>query len=415
MSELRPRDRVSKQAPLARHGRLPRSRAWAAILKLLAATVAVLVVASGSLVAIAVADVQTTVKRGVELIGEKPAPPPALGAFSGGLNLLLAGSDSGGGDVATFGKRGETLNDVTMLLHLSEDHKRATVVSFPRDLFVPIPGCPKDGGGTFPAQSAGKMNTALTYGGLPCIVKTVEDLTGLDIPYAGLIEFQGVIAMSNAVGGVEVCVATAIHDEKISFNLDAGTQTLSGHDALQFLRTRYGVGDGSDLGRISNQQVFLSALVRKIKSADTLSNPLEVYALAKAAASNILLSTSLTNVNTIASIAIALKNVDLDNVVFVQYPNGLGTVGGQSGVLPIKSAANVLFAALKADQPIEVTGSTGSGSKLDPNAPPPAATTPSPGASADPPADDTPKVQLPSVVQGQTAAQQTCSKGQRAG
>jgi LCP family protein required for cell wall assembly len=412
MSELRPRERgTAAPGTVARHGQLRTPHAWATVVKFVAIALAAVVVATASVAAVAVWDVARSVKPGVTLIGETAGPPPAIGAIPGGVNVLLAGSDSGGGDVKTFGKRGEHLNDVTMLLHLSEDHKHATVVSFPRDLFVPIPGCPKDGGGTFPAQSAGKMNTALTYGGLPCIVKTVENLTGLDIPYAGLIEFQGVIAMSNAVGGVQVCVATAIHDQQIHFDLAAGNQTISGNDALQFLRTRYGVGDGSDLGRISNQQVFLSALVRKIKSADTLGNPIEVYALAKAAASNITLSNSLTNLNTIASIAIALKNVDLDDVVFVQYPNGTGKVGSQSGVLPITSAANVLFTALKADQPITVTGSTGAGSKLDPNAPPVAPTTPNPTASS----TDGPAVALPNVIHGQTAAQQTCSKGQRAG
>jgi anionic cell wall polymer biosynthesis LytR-Cps2A-Psr (LCP) family protein len=86
---------------------------------------------------------------------------------------------------------------------------------------VPIASCPNPKGGNFPAQT-NKINVALTYGGLPCIVKTVENLTGLTIPYAALTEFQGVVGLSNAVGGVTVCIAKAIHDEQIHFDLDAG-------------------------------------------------------------------------------------------------------------------------------------------------------------------------------------------------
>jgi LCP family protein required for cell wall assembly len=303
-----------------------------------------------------------------------------------------------------------------MLVHVSADHKRATVVSFPRDMIVPIASCPDGKGGNFPAQT-NKINTALTFGGLPCIVKTVENLTGMSIPYAALTEFQGVVGMSNAVGGVTVCVATAIHDEQIPFNLDAGQQTLVGSEAVQFLRVRYGLGDGSDLGRISNQQLFLSALVRKIKTPETLGNPVTVYALAKAAAANMELSSSLKNIATMASMAVAVKNIPFQDVVFLQYPTVYGSLRGYNGVLPVPSAANVLFGALKSDQPIALTGSTGVGTKVEPTTPTAAPTAaPTGAASADPsaPADGT-VVQLPSAIQGQTAAEQTCTKGQRAG
>jgi LCP family protein required for cell wall assembly len=396
--------------PLARHGRLRRSSPWATVVKLLAAVIAVVAVSAGSIAAVALWDVTNSVKPGVDLIPNSGAPP-TLSAAEGEINVLVAASDSGGGDVATYGKRGEHLNDVTMLLHISANHQQATVISFPRDMIVPIASCPNGKGGNYPAQT-NKINTALTYGGLPCIVKTVENLTGMTIPYAALTEFQGVVAMSNAVGGVTVCVATAIHDEKISFNLDAGQQTLVGEQAVQFLRVRYGLGDGSDLGRVSNQQLFLSALVRKIKTPETLGNPVKDYQLAKAVASNMTLSSSLTNINTLASIALAVKDIPFDKVVFVQYPNSYGSSSGQNGVLPIKSAADVLFAALKAGQPVALTGTTGVGTVADPNAP---VATSSPSASADPSATSSAAVQLPSTVHGQTAAEQTCTKGQRAG
>ncbi len=180
-----------------------------------------------------------------------------------------------------------------------------------------------------------------------------------------MIQFDGVIEMSNAVGGVPVCVAGDINDPYTGLNVKAGQNTLQGAQALAFLRTRHGVGDGSDLGRISNQQVFLSSLVRTIKSADTLANPIKVYALAKAAASNMSLSESLNNPTTIASMAIAMKGIDLNKVVFVQYPNHYVA----DGVAPTEDAATALMTALQNDQPVVVTGDTGVGSVTDPNAP----------------------------------------------
>jgi len=396
----------------------------------LAATLAVLLVSGGTVAAYAVWNVTNSIKPTVTLAGETPgAPVPNIDAIEGGVNLLLVGSDSRQGQDPIFGdatKETGVLNDVTMLLHISEDHSNATVVSFPRDLFVPIPACPNPNGGTYSAMTSQKINTTLSYGGLPCTVLTVENLTGLSIPFAAEVQFSGVIELSNAVGGVDVCVAEPIADPYTNLYLDAGTHTLQGLDALQFLRTRHGVGDGSDLGRISNQQVFLSALVRKLQSASTLSDPTKLYGIAKAAASNMSLSTSLSNINTMISIAMALKDISLEKIVFVQYPNAYGTSNGQSGVLPIETAADELFDAIKADVPIGLSGSTGVGSVPDPSAPaPPDTTTPgttppdasTPDATApgstDVPSTGAPSsgITLPESVQGQTAGERTCSAG----
>jgi LCP family protein required for cell wall assembly len=401
----------TRMPPVARHGRLPHSRPVITVLGFVASALAVVLVSAGAVAGFAVYDVAKSVKPGVKLIGETPGPPPDIGSFEGGLNVLVAASDSGGGDVGTYGKRGEHLNDVTMLLHVSADHTNATVVSFPRDLIVPIASCPNPKGGNFPAQT-NKINVALTYGGLPCIVKTVENLTGLTIPFAALTEFQGVVGLSNAVGGVTVCIAKAIHDEQIHFDLDAGQQTLVGQQAVQFLRVRYGVGDGSDLARISNQQLFLSALVRKIKTPETLGNPIKDYELAKAVVGNMQLTNSLTNPTTLVSMALAVKDINFEDIVFVQYPGSYGSAAGQNGVLPIRSAAEILFTALKNDQPVSLTGKTGDGTTTDPTAttpPNPAGSTPPSGATT-----SAPGVALPSSATGQTAAQATCTKGQRA-
>ncbi len=379
----------------------------ATIVKLVAAALAVVLVSGAAVVGYATWDIASSAKPSVTLIGETEGPPPDIGAIEGGVNLLLVGSDSGEGD-PRFGDRGEHLNDVTILLHISADHTNATVVSFPRDLFVPIPSCPRvDGNGSWGAQSSAKINTALTYGGLACVVKTVSDFTGVTIPFAAKIEFNGVIEMSNAIGGVTVCVATPIHDGQIGLNLDAGQQTLKGWNALMFLRSRYGVDGGTDIARISNQQVFMSALVRQAKSSETLSDPIKVYGLAKAAVENMQVSNSLSNPLTLASIALALKNIAPQNIQLVQYPTYFGSSNGQGGVLPYKEDAATLFNAIINDQPVTVSGPTGPGSELDPNAPTEPAT---PVDPTNAPLQEA--VQLPSSITGQNSAQQTCSKGQ---
>lgn len=398
---------------VARHGRLKRHHPFKSVAALLAGVLAVAGISTAGVAAYAAYDVASSLKPAVKLVDAKGKEVvPGVGAMDGAFNVLLAGSDSGGGNAA-YGERGENLNDVTMLLHVSADHKNATVVSFPRDMYVAIPSCPDGKGGNYDAMSRQKINNSLSYGGLACTVLTVEKLTGLDIPYAGVIEFDGVIEMSNAVGGVPVCVAGDIFDPYTGLDVKAGENTLQGQQALAFLRTRHGVGDGSDLGRISNQQVFLSALVRTIKSADTLANPVKVYALAKAATSNISLSESLNSPTTIASMAMALKNIDVSKVVFVQYPNHYEG----DGVAPTKDAANTLMTALQNDKPVTLTGDTGVGSEADPAAPAtqaPATTAPADGSTDAPTSGSSDaggsSVELPSDVHGQTAAQVTCSK-----
>ncbi|MEY9951898.1 LCP family protein [Leifsonia sp. EB34] len=398
-AELRAGER-SPGAAVARHGRLAPRTFRSSVGALALRSLAVVAVSAAALVGFAAFDVFATVnaKEGVQLVDDTgKALPPKVGAVDGAFNVLLAGSDSGGGNPA-YDTRDAALNDVTMLLHVSADHKDATIVSLPRDMYVPIPSCPKPDGGSFSTMSRQKLNTTLSYGGLACTVLTVKKLTGLEIDYAGVIEFDGVIEMSNAVGGVPVCVSDDIVDPYSGLDVKAGDNTLQGPQALAFLRTRHGVGDGSDLARISNQQVFLSSLVRTIKSADTLANPLKVYGLAKAAADNILPSESLKNITTIASLGVALKDVDPAKVVFVQYPNHLEG----DGVAPDREEAELLMSALREDRPVALTGDTGLGSETSDEAAAP--------VEAQPEAADAGSVELPANVHGQTAAQVTCSK-----
>jgi anionic cell wall polymer biosynthesis LytR-Cps2A-Psr (LCP) family protein len=222
---------------------------------------------------------------------------------------------------------------------------------------------------------------------------------------------------------VPVCLATPVVDPYAGLNLPAGQVTLVGADALAFVRSRHGVGDGSDLGRISNQQLFLSALMRKITSAGVLSNPLTMFSLAHAAVSNMQLSDTLTSPTTMVAIALALKNVSLSNIVFLQFPSITDPID-PNRVAPDVSAAQVLTTALQADQPVTLTGAVGRAAVLSPGASAsPAPTAPAPAPTATQPGSTSPPagtpsatpapsaVALPSNVTGQTAAEQTCTKG----
>lgn len=432
MSDLRPRG-PHTTAPagsgsrtiIARHGRLPKPHPVSLVMKFLATALAVVLVSAGSLVAIAVAQISTNVET-VALVGQEDAvlaAAPALGKTEGGFNILIVGNDKCEKSEGCKDRQGE-LNDVTMLLHVSADQTQAVAVSFPRDLVVPIPSCPDPTGGNFNSMSAQPINVTLSYGGLACTVLTVEALTGLDIPYAGLITFNGVIGMSTAVGGVPVCVNGPLKDPYTGLDLPAaGTYDLQGAEALAFLRSRHGVGDGSDLGRISSQQVFLSSLLRTVKQDSTLTDFGKLFAIAQAATSNMTLSDSLSPLNTQVSMALTLRDIPLERITFVQYPNTTGQGGVYAGkVAPIKSQATALFDAIRADQPFILDSGTGRGSVADPNAPVPAQPPVDPAVSADPAAPVDPSASTPvdpaapaapevlDGVLGQTAADYTCSK-----
>jgi LCP family protein required for cell wall assembly len=414
------RDRHTAPAPvIARHGRLRRPSAVRALLTGAVMALAVLVVSASSVVVIAAWDLDRAAQANTVDIGDGSDPAPVgVGALDGGFDVLLVGSDTRQGQGDGYGRTDGALNDVDMVLHVSADHTRATVVSLPRDMVVPIPACARsDGSGTAPAVSAAPLNSALSDGGLPCVAKTVAQFTGLDIPYAALIEFDGVIEMSNAVGGVPVCVASRIVDRRTDLDLTAGPHTLQGKEALQFLRTRHGVGDGSDLGRISNQQVFLSALVRTMKQSSTLADPTRVYGLAKAAVDSMQRSTSL-DYQTMASMALALKDIPLDQVRFLQYPGTTAGTGVYAGkVQPLKADGDRLMELLRTDAPFEVqAGNTGLGAVAQqPSAstptPAPSASAPAPGGGSEP-APSAPTV-LPSAITGTDAGTVTCSKGSR--
>lgn len=205
----------------------------------------------------------------------------ALGDYTGrpadvpGRTYLLVGSDSRGGlspaerrrlrTGSTGGERADTI----MLLH-EPAGGRPTLVSLPRDSYVPIPG-----------HGRGKLNAAFAAGGPALLVRTVEQVTGLRVDDYLEVGFAGVVGVTDAVGGVRQCIPRAIRDTRSGLDVRPGCQQLDGRTALGYVRARYFDPRG-DLGRVERQQQYLAALVDRVASPATLLNPVRMVNLARA-------------------------------------------------------------------------------------------------------------------------------------
>lgn len=314
------RPRQDGYTPQPGHARQKRLEGWKLVAALSGVVVASLVVSAGTIVGWTLANLTTSIQT-VELPGYEEPARAGVGEWEGGFNVLVVGSDTRVGQGEQFGETDGELNDVNLLVHVSENHDHATVISFPRDTLVDVPGCQQEDGSLSSERTMTPLNQTWSIGGLPCVAKTLENLTGLEIGYAGVMTFTGVAQLSTAVGGVEVCINEPIVDPWSGLNLpEAGYHTLEGGQALAFLRTRKGVGDGSDLARISSQQVYMSALVRTLQADGALNDVTRLYNIAQVAAQNMVLSSSLGSLDVMVSMAQALRNIPNQNIVFIQYP-----------------------------------------------------------------------------------------------
>ncbi|WP_210730039.1 MULTISPECIES: LCP family protein [unclassified Rhodococcus (in: high G+C Gram-positive bacteria)] len=211
----------------------------------------------------------------------------ALSSYDGrvadtpGTNWLLVGSDSRAGmtpeqeaALATGGEVGPSRTDTIILIHIPEGSGATTMVSLPRDSYVSVPGNGQD-----------KLNASFALGGPPLLVQTVEGATGVRIDHYAEIGFGGFAGIVDALGGVDVCLQSAIDDPLAGISLPAGCQELAGSDALGFVRSR--ATALADLDRMNNQRQFMSALLAKATSPATYLNPLRIWPLMKDTASSL--------------------------------------------------------------------------------------------------------------------------------
>ncbi|WP_309103848.1 LCP family protein [Microbacterium sp.] len=411
-------ENTRRRRTIARHGQLRTPGPASQLLKLVGIALAVVLVSGASVAAYVFYDFSSTVTaNAVEIDGQKDLPPD-IGAYEGGFNLLLTGVDTCEeaykqyfGARCTGKDAGGTLNDVNLLVHVSEEPRRITAVSFPRDLMIPIPECEDAEGNVHSAMSKQPLNSAYTDGGLNCVVKTISALTGQEIQFAASVTFGGVIEITNAIGGVDVCLANPIKDKHTGLDMAAGTHTISGLQALQFLRTRHGVGDGSDLGRIGNQQQYMSSLARTLISGETLGSVPTMLKLANTGIKNLEPSESLADPMKIVQIALAVKDVAFEDIVFLQYPT-LGDSSDPNKVVPDRQAATAMWDAINANAQLQVTHQNTDNDGVvvtDPVPETPVEATPT--APAETPAPEQTVVALPDTIRGNSAAQQTCSNG----
>ncbi|MEU5705650.1 MULTISPECIES: LCP family protein [Streptomyces] len=280
------------------------------------------------------------------------------------INILVMGSDGrtsatdcklGGGCSKTGVQTGSNA-DVEMVLHISADRSNATVMSIPRDTMTKVPACKDSESGQSTNGYYGQINSALQYGPA-CQVATVHQLTGITIDHFVKLDFSGVVKMSDAVGGVSVCVSDDVYDTYSHLKLSKGTHTLKGVAALEFVRSRHGFGDGSDLGRTVSQHIFLSAMIRKFKSAGTLTDPTAVYDLADAATKALTVDDGLGTVKKLISLAADVNKVPTKRITFTTMQTAPDP--GDSDRVVVGPGAKSLFATIADDQSL----TTGSGGK----------------------------------------------------
>ncbi|MDG4858819.1 LCP family protein [Streptomyces sp. T-3] len=265
--------------------------------------------------------------------GRAPAATPNA-AGQTPLNILLIGSDARdskenqklGGAKETF--NGVPLADVQMLLHVSADRSNMTVVSMPRDTLVEIPECTDpETEKVYPASQGRTMtNQSLGRGGPGCTVLTWEKLTNIRIDHFMMVDFAGVVSMADAVGGVPVCVDANIESrnakgEGSGLKLEKGTTDIQGEQALQWLRTRYGFEDGSDLARAKAQHMYMNALVRKMRENTGLSSPNTLRKLAEKATEALEVDEGLGSIGKLYDLSNELKKVPPNRVTMTTMPN----------------------------------------------------------------------------------------------
>ncbi|GAC1451037.1 MAG: hypothetical protein PVSMB10_06020 [Pseudarthrobacter sp.] len=291
---------------------------------------------------------------------------------TGRIQILILGSDTRDGKNAEYGSvedsRGYGKSDVMMLMDISADNKRVSVISFPRDLLVDIPKCTDQKTHmTFPALSGVMINEAMSQAGIGCAVDTVNKLTGLKVDHFMMADFNAVKELSNTVGGVDVCVSDAIYDPDSHLRLPAGTSSVQGEMALAFLRTRHAFADGGDLGRIKAQQGFLSSLTRKIKADGTLSNPTKMLNIADTVTQNLTVDEGLASVPSLLSLGNRLKDIDISKVAFVAVPT-TPAISDSNRLQVAEPAGSQLFSALQKD--IDLTNPTAPSGPATPSAAP---------------------------------------------
>ena len=266
---------------------------------------------------------------------------PAAGR---GSTWLLVGSDSRTdlsevqqAELSTGGDLGTGRTDTVLLVHIPAlgSGTPTTMVSIPRDSYVPIPDYGSD-----------KINAAFSVGGAALLAQTVEQATGLRVDHYAEVGFGGFAGVVDALGGVTMCPAEPISDPLAGIDLPAGCQTLDGRNALGFVRSR--ATPRADLDRMAHQREFMTAMLHRATSPAVWANPWRWYALSHAAVDALAVNTD-DHVWDLARLGWALRG----DTTTVTVPIGEFT-SNDSGDIVVwdHEVARELFEALANDAPV---------------------------------------------------------------
>ncbi|WP_245796069.1 LCP family protein [Actinacidiphila alni] len=269
-------------------------------------------------------------------------PPPSK---DGSQTFLLVGVDARS-DLPTTGKDakapewkpGAQRSDTMMLVHLPADHKHAYVVSLPRDSWVSIPG-----------HGQAKLNAAFSWGGPPLLIDTVQRLTKVKIDHLAVIDWSGFKKLTDAVGGVDITVDKTVSRRNGPGGVwTAGTHHMNGDDALDYVRERYGLPRG-DLDRTHRQQNFLRAVLSKMLSGGTFTNPLKLKRTLDQVTDVVSVDDKLSN-GDLRGLVWNMRGVRSSDMVFMNAPiSGFDTIQKQSVVLLDPNGTSELWQAIRND------------------------------------------------------------------
>jgi LCP family protein required for cell wall assembly len=217
---------------------------------------------------------------------------------------------------------------------------------------VKIPSC-TDPDATLNGAETLMFNSAFSIGGPACTVKAVEQNTDIPIDHFAVVNFEGFQAMVDALGGVDVCLSESVSDDQANLELEAGTQRLGGEDALGFVRSRKGFGNGSDIGRIERQQDFLSAVVREATDTKLLLRPDRLLGFLDAATKSLTTDSELGSIRALSDLALQVKNLEPEQINFVTVPNR--TYPADPNRVEWTDDADALWEAIRSDEPLPGT------------------------------------------------------------
>ncbi|MFI9831840.1 LCP family protein [Streptomyces sp. NPDC051913] len=290
---------------------------------------------------------------------DRAAKTEANAAGQTPLNILLIGSDArDNAENQKLGGAKETYNtapraDVQMLLHLSADRSNMSVVSMPRDTLLDIPKCTDpDNDKVYSALTSAMTNDSLGRGGPGCTVATWEKLTDIHIDHFIMVDFAGVVSMADAIGGVPVCVDANIYSHTRTghgsgLRLEEGTTPIKGKQALQWLRTRYGFEDGTDIARAKAQHQYMNSMVRELRENATLSSPNKLRKLAETATEAVTVDDGLGTVTKLYDLSKELRKVPTKRITMTTMPWQYASDGNR--VVPKPEEAEKVFRLVRED------------------------------------------------------------------